>query len=730
MKKNSTRWIFPTLKGYRKEYLLKDIFSGIIITAVSIPISMGYAEVAGLPAVYGLYGSVLPILFFALFTTSPQFIFGVDAAPAAIVGSALASLGIESASPEAMSYVPLMAVFTGIWLLIFYFLKAGKIIDYISTPVMGGFITGIAITIIMMQIPKILGSTSGSGEALELLEHIKEAFMHINLPSVLLGIGSFLLLGMAKRWIPKFPMAIVIMGLGVAATMLFHVDRQGVRLLSEVEPGFPGIVLPDFSVVDFTHVIGRSVTIAAVVMSESLLAENNFAARNGYKIQDSREILACAAGNIISGFTGSCPVNGSISRTSMNEQFSGKTQVVSVTAAVSMLCILSFCTGFIGYLPVPVLTAIVISALLNVVELRLAKRLFRVSRKEFYIFMAACGAVLFLGTIYGVVIGIILSFVAVIIKETNPPRAFLGIIPGREGFYDLKKNRHACPIKNVVIYRFSESLFFANIKIFREDIEGAIRKNTKAVIIDAGAVTSLDITAADGLMQLSESLKKRGIRFYMTEHMDTVNEEMRNLGIGELIRQGMVRRTITSALCDLDFEKPYPLENTDKKELSKTNYLPAEEENSLEEFAWAFGEETVRQLEEQVHHLLEQIHGMTDVEEIAEQGIVQKLDVWDRLGAIDEDEILRRMELHLDELPEDFNKKQKIVLKLLEKRRRHILEELRKENPEKLEQLKQSREKLERRLKKQNPKAVEKLHQWEILLNEKEEGKQYENTDV
>ena len=154
-----------TMKNYKKEYLPKDIFSGIIMAAVSIPISMGYAQIAGLPAVYGLYGSVFPILFFALFSTSRQFIFGVDAAPAAIVGAALVSLGIESGSEAAMQYVPVIAFLTGIWLLLFYFLKAGRIVDFISTPVMGGFISGIALTIILMQIPKILGGKAGTAQA-------------------------------------------------------------------------------------------------------------------------------------------------------------------------------------------------------------------------------------------------------------------------------------------------------------------------------------------------------------------------------------------------------------------------------------------------------------------------------------------------------------------------------------------------------------------------------------
>ena len=179
--------LFSTLKDYKKEYLPKDIFSGIIMAAVSIPISMGYAQIAGLPAVYGLYGSVFPILFFALFSTSRQFIFGVDAAPAAIVGAALVSLGIENGSKEAIQYVPVIALLTGIWLLLFYFLKAGRIVDFISTPVMGGFISGIALTIILMQIPKIMGGKSGSGELPELLKHLYETAQHINWVSVALS---------------------------------------------------------------------------------------------------------------------------------------------------------------------------------------------------------------------------------------------------------------------------------------------------------------------------------------------------------------------------------------------------------------------------------------------------------------------------------------------------------------------------------------------------------------
>ena len=713
--------LFPTLKNYKKEYLKKDIFSGIIMAAVSIPISMGYAQIAGLPAVYGLYGSVFPILFFALFSTSKQFIFGVDAAPAAIVGAALVSLGIESGSKEAMQYVPVIALLTGLWLLLFYFLKAGRIVDFISTPVMGGFISGIALTIILMQIPKILGGKAGSGELPELAHHIFETCKEINWLSVVLGVGALVILRLAGKLIPKFPMAIVIMAVGVVATLLFRVDEQGVILLDAVESGLPKIHMFQFAGIDWTQAAGRSLMIAAVIMSETLLSENNFALKNGYKIDENKEILACAAGNLASACVGCCPVNGSISRTSMNEQYEGKTQAVSITAGAVMAVVLVCATGFIGYLPVPVLTAILISALMNVVELHLAVRLFKVSRNEFYIFVAACVSVLFLGTIYGVIVGLLLSFVAVVLRATNPPRSFLGMIPGKETYYDLKRNRNAYPIQHTIIYRFSENLFFANIKIFQSDIENSIKKDTKVVIVDATAINSIDITAADRLEMMAKNLEKQGIRFYITEHSENVNQQMRSLGIGHLIEEGKVRRTILAALHDAGIPSPCPLEIPEKVHAVHEAMMPAEEENTLEEFAWAFGDDAVEEIEKRVHQVMEQLHKLPDLERLAELGIEEKLKNWHSLGAIDEDEILRRMELHLDELPENLRGDRKVILQLIEKRRRKIEQQLLVYHPEIVEHLKKSRERLEKRLEKQNPEAARKLHKWEEEIREKKE---------
>ena len=422
--------IAHTLKNYNFKNLPKDLIAGIIIMAVSIPISMGYAQIAGLPAVYGLYGSVFPIILFALLSTSPQFIFGVDAAPAALVGAAVLSMGIESGSSEAVTVVPVFTFFVALWLLAFYFMKAGKLVNYISAPVMGGFITGICTTIILMQVPKLMGGTAGTGELFELAEHILETLKQINTAALLMGAIALAILLISKKIMPKFPMAVVLMAAGALFTYFGPVKEWNVPTLSTVEPGMPDWCIPDFSAVKVTEIIVISLSVAVVIMAETLLAENNFAQKNGYRIDDNQEILAFAIGNMAAAFTGCCPINGSVSRTAMSEQYDGKTQLTGIVAGLSMIVVLLFCTGFIGYLPIPVLTAIVISALMGATEFHLAKRLWKVSRTEFFIFAGAFLGVLILGTINGVLIGIILSFAEMIIRTSKPARCFLGVQPG------------------------------------------------------------------------------------------------------------------------------------------------------------------------------------------------------------------------------------------------------------------------------------------------------------
>ena len=688
-----------TMRSYKKENIINDVITGIIIMAVSIPISMGYAQIAGLPAVYGLYGSVFPIIMFALLSTSPQFVFGVDAAPAALVGSALIGFGIESGSDKALKAVSLITFFVAVWLLAFYIMKAGKLVNYISAPVMGGFITGICTTIILMQLPKLLGGSAGTGEFFELAEHIAETMHNINILSVILGVLALIILSVSKKIVPKFPMAVVLMGVGAVMTYFLPIREYGIKTLDKVNTGLPQWTLPDFSVLPLRDVIIVSLSVSVVILAETLLAENNFAQKNGYRINDNQEILAFSMGNLAAAFTGCCPINGSVSRTAMGEQYQGKTQLMGIVAGISMMLLLLFGTGFIGYLPVPILTAIVISALAGATEFELAFRLWKVSRTECMIFVGAFMGVLFLGTINGVLIGIILSFSEMIIRTSKPARCFLGIQPGHRHFRDLQESSQIHAIEGVIIYRFSSNLFFANVQILQRDIEDNIKDDTKAVIIDASAIGSIDITAADRLAILYKNLKEKEIKFYITEHIADLNEQMRKLGIGYLVEAGCARRTIHIALKDMEINRPYPLEGgIDNDEISVSKKRA---DNRVQEFVWAFGRHAEEEIEKQIANQIKQLKN--------ENGDVEKLlhGLWTHMEELDQDEWLEHLEEHLKEIVNISGKDEQTLAAKLEEHRTEVYERIASQHPELAKRFKERRHILDEHLKERRPEVYE-----------------------
>ena len=702
------------IQGFSVKTLPKDIFTGIIIALVSIPISMGYAQVAGLPPMYGLYGSIFPILIFGLFSTSPQFIFGVDAAPAALVGAFLGTVGIEAFSEKAVQVVPMISFFVGIWLLIFYILKAGRLVTYISTPVMGGFISGISSTIILMQIPKILGGSSGSGELIELSEHIYHTCReNFNYMSFILGGLSLVILLVSKKLVPKLPMSIFVMAGGAVIGYTGFADRYNVAKLSAIQNGLPAWSFPHFEFDILTDVLTVSLTVAVVIMAETLLASNNFANKNGYKINGNNEILVYGIANLAACFVGCCPVNGSVSRTSMGEQYGGKSQVMSLAASVTMMIILLFCTGFIQYLPVPILTAIVISALLGAVEFDLAERLYHQDKRELFIFLGAFFGVLVFGTVYGVLIGVVLSFVSVVINTANPKRSFLGVISGHEGFHSLERNTYAVPLKNAVIYRFSGNLYFANINMFINDIENALNENTECVVVDSGAICNIDITAADKINSLCKSLEKSGVKLYFASHIGNLNDRFRQLGMAYFVENGHCRRTIPSALADAGIEQPYVTEK-----VSEEKILAYGNQERLE-FEWAFGADAETEFEKYTEKILGNISDNQKSPEQQLSDMIRAKGIWKGIGELDQEELLVHLQTHIRELSQKLNIGENKIEEAIELRKIKLAMHLEKNNPSAFSALREHNQRFENDLKEKNPEMYRELirHRKEALAH-------------
>lgn len=720
--------MFKGLKAISLKNIPNDIISGIIIALVSIPISMGYAQIAGLPAVYGLYGSVVPIILFAIFSSSPQYIFGVDAAPCAVIGGAIASLEIVLGSEQAIKVVPVLTFFTAVWLLLFRIVNAGRLTEYVSTPVMGGFISGICATIIFMQIPKLFGGTAATGEIVELAVGIfEQAKSSFNVASLLIGVGAIAIILVSKKFIPKFPMPVLVMLLSAGLQYFTgFADKLGIATLPAVEKGLGKLIVPDFSSISVVEGLGLSLTVAVIIMAETVLAENSFATKNNYKIDDNNEVLTFSIANFASAFVGCCPTNGSLSRTSMNEQYGGKSQLVSLVAGGTMALILLFGTGFIQFLPVPVLTAIVVCALLGAIEFDLAKKLYKVNKKEFVIFIAAFLGVLVFGTIYGVIIGVILSFVSVIIRESDPPRSFLGVIQGRGGFYSIENNPNARKIKGVVIYRFSANLFFANVKEFREDIESAIDDETKCVIVDSGGITSIDTTGAEMLESLIKQLREKNINFYLCEHIRDVNNQLRKLGLGHIIEEGYARRTISAALRAEGFEKPYPVILSDDE---IDGNVPNFKEQLLHEFEWAFGDEAQERIDSFTQEILDNADKLNlDEDDWTELSAT----LWNGLGSFDEDLLLEALELRVAELSETTGIEEETLAHKIEQRRERIYQYVKSVDAEAFGMLRAHRHDLMHKLKEHSPELHAALHSYheEIVKareNEKNESKNDKN---
>ncbi len=673
---------------------LRDILGGIMIALVSIPISMGYAQIAGLPMQYGLYGSVFPILLFGILTTSRDFVFGVDAAPAALTGAAIVSLGIVPESEEALAAVPTIAFFAGGWLLLLYFLRAGKIVQYISESVMAGFVSGICCTIILMQIPKLFGGTAGTGEVIELTEHIIGQLAVFHPLSALLGILTITVIMLGKRFVPKIPLSVVMMAAAVAATLLFHVDAYGVKLLPEVDSGFP--LLPFRFYLPDTDLLFSSLSIAAVILAESLLASKGNAMKDGYRLNNNREILAYSAANFAAALTGCCPVNGSVSRTGIVRQFGVSSQWLSVSATVTMLTVLSFGTFLIGYMPVPMLTAIVIAALMGACEFGVAKRLFRTSRQEFYIFLAAFFGVLIFGTVAGVVIGIVLSFIAVVIRAVTPPRAWLGVIEGREGFFTLGRNKEAAAVPHVIIYRFSGNLFFANIDTFQNDIAAAVKEDTSIIVIDARAIGSMDVTAAERLVMMYRDYKDKGIRFYVTEHIGEVNDLLKQYGQTDFLRSGAVRMTIALALRDAGVKVPHA---------AVSRFVTRSSRGIQAELEWVFGKDAEQFKSRIADELYEHIRDYQSLEE------AEKSTHWGRFNLFDEEDLLDRLELRLIEFSEDTAETERLE-QLIEQRRETIERKMLRMDPNVRRRLQQQHSRFLSRLQAEDPDAYALLQQY------------------
>lgn len=535
-----------TMKNYKMAYLKGDIQSGVVVAALTIPVAMGYAQIAGLPPIYGLYASFLPVLAYTLFASNPQLIFGIDATGSAFTASMISLANIAPESNDALLFVPLLAISTAIFLMIFSVLKLSKLIKYISSPVMSGFISGLGIAIIAGQIPKILGLKSAGMDFLKNNEIIVNNISKVNTVAVVLGIVSILIIVIGSRVSRKIPWPLIVLIIGTILSTIIRFDNYGVTIIGDIPQGLPPLSIPTKMPMEWlTYIIGGGFISAIICAASSLLTSKSFALEGDYKTNDDQELFAYGISNFVSGLSGCLPTSASVSRSAVNVAFGGKTQLTSVFATVTIGLVLLFFSDLLYFTPQPVLSAIIFCSLINIVAIGFFKRLYQRTKTEAFIWFATLLGVLLVGTLFGVILGVILSFILIILSSSlSVSRSFLGKRKGLNGYYDLKRYEDVEPLSGIMIYRFSNSLSFANIGIFISDIDNKIDDTTRAVIIDASAVSSIDTTASDSLAKFCRHLERKKIDYYFANTIGIFRDDLRKHGFGMLLEDDHAIKTI------------------------------------------------------------------------------------------------------------------------------------------------------------------------------------------
>ena len=510
--------LFQGLRGVSQADLPKEILAGVTLAALMIPLNIGYAQVAGLSPTAGLYAAILPMVAYAIFCTSRQVVASPDAAIAALLGASLVGL----ATPGDPRYGQLALAATLLCALIFalfWYFKLGFLANFLSKAVLAGFISGLGLEVLVSQVKKIMGlAVEAEGWFREVFELIIRVF-ESNPYTVAIGLGTIVIIRLLKRFAPRIPGALVALVLMTILVAGFQLDQRGVSVLGQIPAGLPSLTIPQVTLADFGQLLPAALAMCGITLAEGLLLARSFAQRGGYPINADQEMLAYGAANLAAGLTGGLPIGSSASRTAAMESNGSFSQIPALVGAIIVALVLVFFTQQLALLPSAALAGIVANAVLKLIEIEELKELFRVRRSEFWIAIACLVSVLVLGPLRAVVIAFLLSMIDLLRRAAHPPTAVLAGAPGHDRFVVATRHPEATPTPGLLIYRFSAPLIFANAEFFTQQIADLVETAEPPVqwlVLDAEAITDIDVTGAEALEQTIERLEQLNIGFAMT----------------------------------------------------------------------------------------------------------------------------------------------------------------------------------------------------------------------
>ncbi len=528
------------LAPFRREWLVKDVVAGIVLTTLLVPQGMAYAELAGLPPITGLYTSILCLLGYAAFGPSRILVLGPDSSLGPMIAATILPLVAAGGDPKrAIALASILAIMVAAIMILAAVARLGFIADLISKPTMIGYMNGLALTILVGQLPKLFGfkvdATGLIGEFTAFVKGLADGKAVAAAATV--GIAGIVVILMLQRWLPKVPAVLITVVLAIAATTVFGLAGRGVSLVGVLPKGFPPLTIPDVRLADVGPLLAGALGIAVVSLADTISTSSAFAARTGEQVHGNQEMIGIGAANLAAGFFQGFPVSTSGSRTAVAERSGAKTQFTGVTGAVLIILMIVFLPGLFRNLPQPILAAVVITASLSLADIPGTVRLWRQRKVECALSIAAFLGVALLGVLPGIAIAVGLSILNVFRRAWWPYQAVLGRVEGLEGYHDTRSYPAASRLPGLVIYRFDAPLFFANAKTFRDEVMRMAQADPPPswILIAAEPMTDVDTTASDVLEELDETLNARRISLVFAELKDPVRGKIERYGLTRTI---------------------------------------------------------------------------------------------------------------------------------------------------------------------------------------------------
>ena len=526
--------MFSGLRGSTWANLPREISAGITLAALIIPLNIGYAQVAGLPPVFGLYAGIIPLAIFALFTSSRHVVGSPDAPIAAILGAVLIGFA-PIGDPLRVQYALALALMCGLLFFVFWFFRLAFLANFLSRAVLAGFITGLGIEVLTNQVRRILGAShivEGSGLAaiaqqlhgamatsvdttgyfVELIALV-ESIPHAKLYSVAIGLGAFIIVRLMKGYLPKAPAALIALILTTIIVAVFGLDQKGVSVLGSMPSGLPSLTLPNVPPADYLRLLPGAMAVVGITLCEALLLVRSCSRKHNTKADGNQVLFAYGMTSIASGLTGSLVSGPSASRTAAMDAAGSRTQLSSLAAAVTVALVMVFFTKELAYLPTAALAGVVASAVLNLIEVEELKELWRMRRSEFWVAAVCLLGVLVFGPSRAVIIAFLLATIDLLRRAARPSAWVLREAPDRSHFVP-EETDHAPDTSGLIIYRFGAPLYFANATFFEEEVEKLVTQAATPVkwfVLDAEAMVDIDTTGEEVLHQVLTWLANRGV---------------------------------------------------------------------------------------------------------------------------------------------------------------------------------------------------------------------------